>query len=458
MSAPSSERSISSDVLIVGGGIFGISAAYHLSLAHPDPSRITLLDRGPVPSKLAASTDLHKIIRADYGKATYMKLALEAIDAWSTNELFKAKDPENSLYHRTGWVNLGSKGSDLADRVRQNFRESGSAYENITQDLSFEEVRTKWDGLLARTDLSGFANAYYNPLAGWADASEAGEAMVRDAMKRGVKYAVGEAVELVLDEQDKERKARGVRTVDGTIYTAEKILLATGAWTSALMTGAEDKLGLEQEDRVESQITAAGVCVAHVKIKEGEEMEKLKKMPVVVYGEHGEIIPPKNGYLKFNNAKSFVNVITTPSGQKISVPLSSDQSVVPEKLKEETLAYVKRSMPQMLDDGRGVDYWRLCWDSASPTQDHLIAAHPDTRLGNVYFAVGGSFHSYKFLPTIGKYIVNVLNGVSNGEEYDEIWAWKEKEKKSKSREHVAGGGVHGAEEKYFPQRELKEFC
>ena len=43
---------------------------------------------------------------------------------------------------------------------------------------------------------------------------------------------------------------------------------------------------------------------------------------------------------------------------------------------------------------------------------------------SVGLAVGGSFHSYKFLPTICKYIVKVLNGVSNGDEKDSHWAWK----------------------------------
>ena len=47
--------------------------------------------------------------------------------------------------------------------------------------------------------------------------------------------------------------------------------------------------------------------------------------------------------------------------------------------------------------GKEPDYWRICWDAQSPTEDFLICAHPDPRLKNLYLATGGSFHSYKYV-------------------------------------------------------------
>jgi sarcosine oxidase/L-pipecolate oxidase len=49
------------------------------------------------------------------------------------------------------------------------------------------------------------------------------------------------------------------------------------------------------------------------------------------------------------------------------------------------------------------------------------------------------------LPTIGTYIVNVLNGKSNGEEKDKAWKWK--------REWAD----RGAHEKVMPKGELSDF-
>jgi len=54
------------DILIVGAGIFGLVAALELKQRQKD-SRITVLDPGPVPHRHAASTDISKVIRMDYG-------------------------------------------------------------------------------------------------------------------------------------------------------------------------------------------------------------------------------------------------------------------------------------------------------------------------------------------------------------------------------------------------------
>ena len=106
---------------------------------------------------------------------------------------------------------------------------------------------------------------------------------------------------------------------------------------------------------------------------------------------------------------------------------------------------IRQRIPQILEGGRQPDEWRLCWDVVSPDQNQLITRHPDPRLSNLYFATAGSFHSWKFLPTIGTYIMNVINGKSNGEEKDRAWMWK--------REWSS----RGAHEKVMPKGELSDF-
>jgi sarcosine oxidase/L-pipecolate oxidase len=88
------------------------------------------------------------------------------------------------------------------------------------------------------------------------------------------------------------------------------------------------------------------------------------------------------------------------------------------------LEIIKSLMPHFQENGRKVDRWRLCWDSITPTQNQLICQHPHLAMQNLYLSVGGSFHSYKFLPTIGKYVANVVRGLSNGDEKDQGWSWK----------------------------------
>ncbi|EXJ63561.1 uncharacterized protein A1O5_11322 [Cladophialophora psammophila CBS 110553] len=421
------------DVLIIGAGIFGTSTAYHLCPSHADPSRITVLDRAPAPSPQAASSDINKIVRADYSKAFYMDLAYEAMEYWTDNPIMKP------YFHQTGWVMLDERDSDLADRIRRNFRESGRP--DTSADISLDQVRSNWGGVLCGIDTTGYSKAYTNSSAGWADASAAVAAMMNEAVKAGVKYKVGEVKELLSDGD----KLTGVRTADGRTFTGEKIVLATGAWTPWLMAPLEETMALSQEHSIQRQIQAAGVCVAAFHVSE-EEARHYSQMPVLIYGAKGEAMPPtEERLIKFTNAHTFLNTQSHPeTGQNISVP-APDQHSVPESLQHQSVEIIRQRVPQILDGGRVPDDWRLCWDAISPDQNQLIAQHPDPRLSNLYFATAGSFHSWKFLPNIGKYVVNVLDGKSNGPERDEAWCWKR------------SFGGRGAHEKVLPKGELKDF-
>lgn len=78
----------------------------------------------------------------------------------------------------------------------------------------------------------------------------------------------------------------GIDTTDETRLTAEKIALATGLWTSKLISSAEGALGIAKQGRIERQAFAAGVAVAHYKMFPAE-MEQFSEMPVVVNGGRG---------------------------------------------------------------------------------------------------------------------------------------------------------------------------
>lgn len=59
-------------------------------------------------------------------------------------------------------------------------------------------------------------------------------------------------------------------------------------------------------------------------------------------------------------------------------------------------------------------------DGISPDNNWFICPHP--RCANLYVATGGSFHGWKFLPIVGEYVVQMLQGT-----LDEVmvkrWSW-----------------------------------
>jgi len=82
----------------------------------------------------------------------------------------------------------------------------------------------------------------------------------------------------------------------------------------------------------------------------------------------------------------------------------------------------------------------MCWDAVTPNQDWIIDRHPHCK--NLYFAGAGSFHSWKFLPTLGMYVVQMLQGTLD-QEMAARWAW----------DRPSEGGALPA---YVPHRDLKD--
>jgi len=417
-------------VLIVGAGTFGTSTAYHLSHQYKDPSRITIIDRwepmGPLAEKKAAAVDTNRIIRTDYESPMYCNLANEAIHPWFWNMAVQGH------FHKTGWTVLDKKGGDFGDKVRKTFVERGGDY---TRDVNVDELR-KYDVL---KDLCGGAEmgkGYFNPEAGWCDAERATMSFLRVATDKGVKRVTGEVAELTLDTS--QRRVTGVRTSSGQSYTADKIVLATGAWTSALLSPVEDILQLPEKDCIERQITAVGRLSAYYTLSESETQSIMdSKMPVVVIGGQVDIIPPSQlkRTLKINDLQTeVIHSTTTRSGKKITSPPRMDQAHVPEELKRDSAEVMRKAMPHFTST-HTPSRWRICFDAVTPTEDWLLCRHPQASLDNVIIATGGSFHSYKFLPIAGKYISKVLRGESCGGEKDCAWKWKTE------AERISGGGL-----------------
>src|SRR5215472_6836040 len=85
-----------SRIIIVGGGINGVTAAIELKKRGHE---VVLVDPGPLPHALAASTDISKAVRATYGAdEDYTALAARSIKVWRQwNDEFGT-----NLYHQTG--------------------------------------------------------------------------------------------------------------------------------------------------------------------------------------------------------------------------------------------------------------------------------------------------------------------------------------------------------------------
>jgi len=112
---------------------------------------------------------------------------------------------------------------------------------------------------------------------------------------------------------------------------------------------------------------------------------------------------------------------------------------VPNGLKKEVQTVFKHVYGRELD-GLEVENYRMCWDAVTPNQDWIISPHP--HCSGLYVVGGGSFHSWKFLPNIGRYVIQMLDRTLD-KEMTEKWAW----------DRPTDGA---ACEMYIPTRDLKD--
>lgn len=178
--------------LILGAGVFGVSTAYHLIRKYPGAS-IKLVDRGALdaPSRVAASWDWNKVVRADYADIRYCELALEAQDVWRSDPLWKPFFHESGIY----WISH----TQFAQKVLENYRRLGRQADLFS--LPVAEAKKLHGGVFDEADCAGVGEVLVNNTSGWADAKDALQKLVETVVERGVQYVVAEATSLRFDEQ-----------------------------------------------------------------------------------------------------------------------------------------------------------------------------------------------------------------------------------------------------------------
>lgn len=255
--------------IIVGSGVFGASTALHLVRKHPDAS-ITLIDRDDfnASTRVAASWDWNKVIRAAYLDSAYTKLALEAQHLWRTDQVWRP------FYHESGvaWISPTS----FAEQVLKIYAELG-----VTADLRaypVEEARALYDGLFDDADYTGVKEVLVERTSGWAEAKEALQNTIETAIGLGVKYIAAEVTAVNFEDTRGRRRCCGVKTASGESIATDRVILCTGAFTPKLLIDSSPQwVDLHAGDR----ILAAAVTEAIAPLS-AQQSSILGTMPVIM--------------------------------------------------------------------------------------------------------------------------------------------------------------------------------
>jgi sarcosine oxidase/L-pipecolate oxidase len=134
----------------------------------------------------------------------------------------------------------------------------------------------------------------------------------------------------------------------------------------------------------------------------------------------------EDGTIKFNCDMCFTNYVECPStGERMSMVPDSDTYstwVGPKFIKffQDRARKTMNGLYGKEAESVPIESYRICWDASTPTHDFLITPHPHSN--GLFVATGGSFHGWKFLPVIGDYIADMMDGTL-AQDYASRWAW-----------------------------------
>lgn len=153
-----------------------------------------------------------------------------------------------------------------------------------------------------------------------------------------------------------------------------------------------------------------------------QECKQLRGMPVIVDAELGFFFEPsQDGKLKFcNEFPGYTNHMPSPwsPSSRVSIP-SPIKYAIPDEARVQLDQMRKKLFPRFVD--RPIQDVMVCWCADTPDRSWIIDKHPD--MSNVLLATGDSGMAFKFLPTIGKYIVDALEDKLDPDKRAK-WKWR----------------------------------
>ena len=365
-----------SRVIVVGAGINGVTAAIELKKrAH----EVVLVDTGPLPHELAASTDISKAVRAAYGAdEDYTALAERSIGLWHKwNEEFGAK-----LYHEVGVM-----------FVRRTEMTPGDFEYETFKLLQVRGVR------VARMDAPQLWKHFpaWNPElyrdgvleveAGYAESGRVVSTLIERAKSAGVQLHAGKFA--AVDESG--ARVKGIVLEDPQLnrIPANIVVMAVGAWTPYLLPFTKNFF------------RATGQPVFHLKPAE-PELFAPERFPVF-----GADITT-TGYYGFPiNGDGVVKIANHGPGREMS-PDSPKRAVTSDD-ESNLRKFLASAFPALAN--APIVYTRVCMYCDTHDGHFWIARDPERE--GLVIAAGDNGHGFKFAPVLGEIIADAAEGKEN---------------------------------------------
>jgi sarcosine oxidase subunit beta len=215
------------DILIIGGGIMGASAAYHL--ARRQAGRILLLEKQPFLGQ-GATGKCAGGIRHQFSTEVNIRLSTLSIQMM---ERFSDEMEQDIDLNLVGYLFLLSSEEQMADFQRNAELQRSLGIETELLDRDEIARRAPLINLDADPVIIGGTNYYRD---GLADPNSIVQGYAKQARRLGVDIHTNTPVRRILRQGD---RIIGVETADGQRIEAGVTLLAAGPWSGKLAATAD---------------------------------------------------------------------------------------------------------------------------------------------------------------------------------------------------------------------------
>jgi glycine/D-amino acid oxidase-like deaminating enzyme len=236
-------RETSVDVLVVGGGVHGASAAWHLARRGVD---VLLVERGELAGGPTGRSSA--VCRAYYTDPFLARVARESLDLLADVRRAHRRSRRRLPPHRRA-VPPRPRDTEVVARTAAALTAIGTTTDLLTP----AELATRFP----RLALDGVACAAYEHGAGYADPVLTTTAMVEHARELGARVRLRTEV-VALDVHGGTDRGVTVGLADGTRVAAGRVLLAAGPWTGRLARLVGASLPLTVERHVVATFATAG--------------------------------------------------------------------------------------------------------------------------------------------------------------------------------------------------------
>ncbi len=387
-------------VVIVGGGVMGVSIAWHAAArADPVEEPVVLLEKKALAA--GSSGRSGAILRQHYSQREVAAMARDSLEVYGA---FERRTGRPIGFQRTGVLTLAGpdRPEDIALIERNIAMQVGIGID--TRRVEEAEIRRLVPGISVREGSVGA----YEPGGGGVDPVATVEAFAALAREKGAVTRVGTAMsDLILDGG----AVVGVRTSDGPIQT-DAVVVAAGPWTKKLLLRAGLDLPLravrpEQHFLAMPKAPPGSRLAARTVGEEGVEPLEPAAHPVILDLEHGfyarcESHPSREGLA---TPRTRVGRMDYAHDADIEDPDALPEDVGAE-FRDWARARLESRMPvyrERADVGSFAGMYTL-----SPDAQALIG--PVRGLPGLLVVSGFSGHGFKLAPSIGEGVAQMLWG------------------------------------------------